>query len=78
MNTQNQANSAFDIDAIKAMVQEQGSCIVCTLPQFLEVTGVEFGSDDYHDVFDWLETELECSVIVSQYNDVVATNEEWN
>lgn len=67
----------FDAVQVKRSVQDDEYVILCTLPTLLDVAKVQFGSEEYHELFDAMQELFECPVFVSDYNDVVAVSEDY-
>ncbi len=67
----------FDAVHVKRSVEDDEYVILCTLPTLLDVAGVQFGSDEYHELFDAMQELFECPVFVSDHDDVVAVSEDF-
>ena len=67
----------FDAVQVKRSVKDDECVILCTLPTLLDVSRIQFGSEEYHELFDAMQELFECSVFVNSYNDVVALGDDY-
>ena len=67
---------AEEVKQVKQAVKDKGSVELYTLRTMLHVTGIQFGSDEYHEMFDIMEELFECPVFVTCYDDIVAMDAE--
>lgn len=66
----------FSLPMLMNAITMHGSGILCDVETFCLLFDVQWGSDEYFEVFDDLEMLLEMPLEVTCYNDVVAYNAE--